>query len=160
MNTFFSTIRSFPVWLAVGLTLLAFALSSCDSSSPSNIEQWPLNDACELHQSACQTQHEKQNITIDIRPKPIRVARTLTVRVKLDNIYASKVELDISGLNMYMGYNRVTLFPLPGQPGFYEGKSMLAFCTNDRMDWQLTVIATQEDGEVIQAPFLLVTHNR
>lgn len=160
MNTFSPTTRMFSTWLTVGAVSLVLWLSGCDSSSPSNIEQWPLNEACELHQSACQTRHEKQNITIDILPKPIRVARTLTVRVKLDNIFASKVELDISGLNMYMGYNRVTLFPLPGQPGFYEGKSMLAFCTNDRMDWQLTVIATQENGEVIQAPFLLVTHNR
>lgn len=145
--------------------LAAFSLmllSACDSSPPKNVTQWGLNDQCDLHTTACQNSSPDTaaSVTLAIQPQPIRVARTLTARVQLEQLPASQVELDISGLNMYMGYNRVTLKPVAAEPGVYEGQSMLAFCTNERMDWQITVLITQPDGRVIQAPFLLVTYNQ
>lgn len=84
----------------------------------------------------------------------------LNVRVKLTDIQAEKVELDITGQNMYMGYNRVTLTPVKGQPNLYEGQSMLAFCTNDKMDWHLSVLVTRKNQTLIQAPFALTTRTR
>ncbi|MBD3612491.1 MAG: hypothetical protein HUJ13_08815 [Hydrogenovibrio crunogenus] len=129
---------------------------------PSNkeIKQWPVHTTCKLDASACTTSVENQSITLDIQPKPIRVARMLNVRVKLTGIQAEKVELDIAGQNMYMGYNRVTLTPVKGQPHLYEGQSMLAFCTNDKMDWHLSVLVTQKDQPLIQAPFALTTRTQ
>lgn len=129
-------------------------LSSCTHNK--NAQVWPLNKACNLHQQTCTTTHGEQAVTLSITPRPIPVAKPLDVTVTLKQIPAKQVALDISGLNMYMGYNRVTLKKT--QPGVWQGKSMLAFCTNDTMQWQLTVLIDTADGRQIQVPFYLETH--
>ncbi|QBZ83962.1 hypothetical protein GHNINEIG_02031 [Hydrogenovibrio crunogenus] len=149
--------------VAVGCVFVVLILGGCNSDFlPSNkqISQWPVNTSCKLDASACSTSVKNQSITLDIQPKPIRVARMLNVRVKLTGIEAEKVELDIAGQNMYMGYNRVTLTPVKGYPHLYEGQSMLAFCTNDKMDWHLSVLVTQKNQPLIQAPFALTTRSQ
>ncbi|RUM90033.1 MAG: hypothetical protein DSZ27_09825 [Thiomicrospira sp.] len=150
-------------FVVVSCVFVVLILGGCNSDFlPSNkeINQWPVNTSCKLDASACSTSVEKQSITLDIQPKPIRVARMLNIRVKLTGIEAEKVELDIAGQNMYMGYNRVTLTPVKGRPHLYEGQSMLAFCTNDKMDWHLSVLVTQKKQPLIQAPFALTTRSQ
>lgn len=151
------------LFVAASLIFVVLILGGCNSDflpSDNEIKQWPVHTTCELDSSACTTSVENQSITLDIQPKPIRVARMLNVRVKLTGIQAEKVELDIAGQNMYMGYNRVTLTPVKGQSHLYEGQSMLAFCTNDKMDWHLSVLVTQKDQPLIQAPFALTTRSQ
>lgn len=143
--------------------LVSLLLSGCNSDflpTDQTLQKWPVHATCDLDRSACSTSIKDQTITLDIQPKPIRVARMLNVRVKLTGIQAEKVELDIAGQNMYMGYNRVTLTPVTGQPHLYEGQSMLAFCTNDKMDWHLSVLVTQKNHTLIQAPFALTTRTQ
>lgn len=145
------------------LLFVSILLSGCNSDflpTDKKLIQWSVNASCDLDASACTTSVNNQSITLDIEPKPIRVARMLNVRVKLTDIQAEKVELDITGQNMYMGYNRVTLTPVKGQPNLYEGQSMLAFCTNDKMDWHLSVLVTRKNQTLIQAPFALTTQTR
>jgi hypothetical protein len=79
----------------------------------------------------------------------------LKINVSLQNIAAKSVALDISGLNMYMGYNRVALKQV--KPGLWQGQSMLAFCTNQAMEWQLSVLITTEADKQLQIPFYLET---
>lgn len=150
---------SLMIMLAIVLSLNA--LSGCSHEGNNDpIQQWPLNQTCNLHKSACITQHDKQKVILDIYPKPIPIARMFKVRVKLENLYAENIQLDIAGVNMYMGYNRVTLRPVLGQPGLYEGQSMLAFCTNKTMQWQFTVMIKTTDHKKVQAPFYLETKTR
>jgi len=120
-----------------------------------NTTTWPLDKTCDLHRQACTATQGDQAVTLSISPRPIPVAKPLAVQVRLRNISARSVALDISGLNMYMGYNRVAL--QQGAPGVWQGKSMLAFCTNDTMQWQLTVLIDTPDGRQIQVPFYLET---
>lgn len=155
---FRSTVILFSLLLS-SLVLLNLSGCSSDGDSP-EMKQWPLNQNCELHRSACATQQGEQKVTLDIYPKPVPIARMFKVRAKLDNLYADSVQLDISGLNMYMGYNRVALRPVQDQPGLYEGQSMLAFCTNDAMQWQLTVMVKTLDNQLVQIPFYLETTTR
>jgi hypothetical protein len=87
--------------------------------------------------------------------KVYRKAKQLNVTAKINGTIPTQVQLDINGSNMYMGYNRVTL--KPQAEGNWSGKSLLAFCTTDTMQWQLTLLIDLSDGTQIQAPFLLTT---
>lgn len=135
------------------LLSLFLLLAACGQQT--KITTWPLVKDCNLHQQACTATQGNQSVTLDIHPKPISVAKPLKVSVTLQNLPAKRVELDISGINMYMGYNRVSLDPVGENR--WQGDSMLAFCTNDAMEWQVSVLVTQSDGKVIQFPFYLKT---
>lgn len=140
------------------LTLSGFSLSSCEQSPPENIQQWPMSETCNLHQETCTSEFEGRSVSLKISPHPIPIARPLGIEVSMNNIEAEKVELDISGINMYMGYNRVPITATT-QPGRYIGTSMLAFCTNKKMEWQITLMIHQKDGSQIQIPYRLETVN-
>lgn len=110
---------------------------------------------CQLHQKACHSQYQNIDIHLDITPKPVPIAKTLTIAARISGVEPVRVQLDINGSNMYMGYNRIDLSAQPD--GDWTGKSLLAFCTTDRMQWQLTVLVDLADGSQLQAPFLLTT---
>jgi hypothetical protein len=145
------------------LLLAVTLLSGCDQSGtaePENVRvvQWPLNTQCNLHKQPCTTQQGKQSVTLDVQPRPIPVAKPLGVTVTLKNISAKAIQLDIGGKNMYMGFNRANLKPT--SPDRWVGTTMLAFCTNGKMEWQLTLLITLEDGSQIQVPYPLETSSR
>lgn len=133
------------------------SLSGCDSQDPTQV--WSLVEDCDLHQQACISDHGDAQVELSITPRPLAIAKPLDVQVTLHNLAAEQVDLDISGLNMYMGYNRVALQP-SAQAGQFKGRTMLAFCTNEIMLWQVTLLVTQPNGELIQIPFKLETRNR
>jgi hypothetical protein len=114
---------------------------------------------CQLHQQAChiidQRKDQNLDISLEINPKPIPIAKALTITAKMTGITPQRVQLDINGTNMYMGYNRIDL--TPQADGSWTGKTLLAFCTIDQMSWQLTLMMDTESGEQIQAPFSLIT---
>lgn len=147
------------------LGLVVLSLSACHSpfSDEEDIaDVWPTDKSCHLHSGQCTLKHGNQQVTLSISPNnPIPVARLLNAKVALTNIPAKSVQIDITGLNMYMGYNRTNLSPVapakPGQPKQYNGNIILAFCTNDTMQWQLSVLITTPKGKIISAPFLLTT---
>ena len=152
-------------------------LSGCSQQSDApEAAVWPLLKSCELRTSACtaqapadfsldpNTQNKappQASVTLSINPRPIQVARSLEAKVQLhgfDQTNIHTIEIDVAGINMYMGYNRVTLEP--ESPGHYTGPLMLAFCTNDKMQWQVTVMVTRKNGQQIQIPFQLIIYNQ
>ncbi len=137
--------------LTGGLLILVAACSSSDSA----VTTWPMVTNCDLHHQACTATHESARVTLDIRPRPIQVARPLEVSVSVAGMTPQSVALDISGVNMYMGYNRVEL--QPAGVGHWTGHAMLAFCTNREMVWRVSVLMTLKDGRRISVPFRLVT---
>ncbi|MEA3405868.1 MAG: hypothetical protein U9R28_09050 [Pseudomonadota bacterium] len=134
------------------------ALNGCEQASDENTTQWPLVKNCDLHQQACESKMGEARAVLKISPHPIPIAKPLGIELDLHNLQAEKVELDISGVNMYMGYNRVNL--MSTKPGHYVGTSMLAFCTNLKMEWQITLLVHLADGKQIQIPYYLETVNR
>jgi len=147
-------------WFTVLLcTLFALSITACTQEDPENISLWPLKDDCDLHQQTCISKMGDSSVSLKISPDPIPVARPLGIELILNNLDAEKVELDISGANMYMGYNRVKLKPSE-TAGRYVGTSMLAFCTTDTMQWKITLIIHQKSGRQIQIPYLLKTEHR
>ena len=143
------------------LFLLIFAaaiLQGCSNSEQSHITQWPSPTTCDLHSESCTATMGDAQVTLKISPHPIPIARPLGIEVELENLNVQSIELDISGINMYMGYNRVTL--TPANDNRYIGTSMLAFCTSQKMLWQITLMIHQKDGTQIQIPYTLETINR
>lgn len=133
------------------------SLQGCNSGSDIEVEQWQLVKGCDLHTETCEASHGDSKLSLKISPHPIPIARPLGIEVDLHNLNPSKVQLDISGINMYMGYNRVDLTST--KPGHWVGTSMLAFCTAETMQWQITLML-EENGKQIQVPFYLETSNR
>lgn len=148
-------------WIFLGLFALV-ALSGCDlweeDAHNAHILNWPPSENCQLHSGECRLKYGDESIELTISPnQPIPVARLLDISVKTENLAIEKAEFDIAGLNMYMGYNRTPLTPETDKKQRFHGKAMLAFCTNDVMKWQMTVILYLKDGQEIHAPFLLTT---
>ena len=140
-------------------TLIGFiSLIGCDKSPSEDVELWPLLKDCDLHSQTCESTQGDAKVSLKISPHPIPIAKPLGIELALENLDAEKVELDISGVNMYMGYNRVTLLPI--NDGHFVGTSMLAFCTNQMMEWQITLIVHLTNGKQLQVPYTLETVNR
>ena len=137
--------------------LIAFGLTGCGQSTEPDTLLWPIVKECDLHTQSCTAQQPVAKVTLNISPHPIPIARPLGIEVQLEGLNPSEMQLDISGVNMYMGYNRVPL--ASKKPGMWVGTSMLAFCTTETMQWQITVMLV-ENGQQIQIPFYLETSNR
>jgi len=143
----------------VTFTLMSIlGLSGCEKSHDVDVVKWPTDSSCNLHKESCTAKMKGAEVTLKISPHPIPIARPLGIEVDIKNLDIQKMELDISGINMYMGYNRVTL--TSASPQRYIGTSMLAFCTNQKMLWQITLIIHKPDGSQIQIPYTLETINR
>jgi len=110
---------------------------------------------CQLHTGDCIIEQDAIRVRLSISPQPIPIAKGLNITAEIQGVMADKVQLDINGSNMYMGYNRVSLTQVA--PNEWQGKSILSFCTIDEMQWQLTLLIDLADGQQIQAPFPLVT---
>jgi hypothetical protein len=110
---------------------------------------------CQLHTGDCVIEQDGISVRLTISPQPIPIAKALNVTADIQGVDAIKVQLDINGSNMYMGYNRVSLTQTATNE--WQGKSILSFCTIDEMQWQLTLLIDLADGHQIQAPFSLIT---
>lgn len=133
-------------------------LTACSKGNQDNITQWPVDESCDLHKETCVASSGNAEVSLKISPHPIPIARPLGIEVETENLQIKKMELDISGINMYMGYNRVEL--KSANPDRFVGTSMLAFCTNEKMQWQVTLMIQLADGSQIQIPYELETVNR
>jgi len=150
-----------PLAVMLGLAFGLGLLTACSDSNQG--PSWPLLTDCDLHQQACSSQSpdQLQQARLSLSPQPIPIARPIEASVLLEGFSdVAKLEIDIAGVNMYMGYNRVSLIPDPQQPGLFKGPTMLAFCTNELMQWQVTLIVHNQAGDMTQIPFLLETKQR
>ena len=144
-------------FLGLFLSIVVLGLLGCSSEENSNIELWKMAKDCDLHTQTCTATKGDQQVSLKIAPNPIPIARPLGIEVEVKNLKPTEMQLDISGINMYMGYNRVRLSSK--KPDHWIGTSMLAFCTTEKMEWQITVMM-HENGKEIQVPFYLETSNR
>lgn len=139
------------------LAIITLWLSACSQPDQNNIEQWLPQKDCQLHTDSCIAKMGQAFVKLKISPHPIPIARPLGIEVETKNLSIQKIELDITGQNMYMGYNRVTLTST--SPNRFVGTSMLAFCTNQNMRWQITLMVHLANGKQIQIPYQLNTNS-
>jgi hypothetical protein len=106
---------------------------------------------CDLHKRACAAQVPGGGrIELSIAPRPIPMVAPLEVEVRLAGLEAARVEVDLAGVDMNMGYNRPEL--AGAGPGLYRAEAMLPVCVTGKMAWQATVLV-ETGHQRIAAPF-------
>ncbi|QWT46217.1 hypothetical protein [Azospira inquinata] len=94
---------------------------------------------CDLNRNDCRVQlPEGGSLGFRITPRPIPSLKTLDLEVQLTGTPAQKVEVDLAGADMEMGYNRPLLQEVA--PGRFTGTGSLQICITGAMHWQATVL--------------------
>ena len=125
---------------------------------PPIAERAPLNPACDLAATECTVRFaDGGSVALAIRPRGIPTAHPLTVAARLTGLPPpERVELDFAGLDMDMGYNRVSLAPAPDGRNRWTGTAMLPVCVRARMTWEARVLLHLPKG-TLAAPFRFET---
>lgn len=100
---------------------------------------------CDLRTDPCSASFAGgARIGFRIAPEGIPVSQPLTLTVTAEGLAAEAVEVDFQGVDMNMGFNRVTL----GQAGEgrFSGEALLPVCIRGGMTWQATVILDTDEG--------------
>ena len=134
----------------INIFVLAY-LWTLPTSIPS--EQAP-SVSCDFTQGACVNQFNLDgqtiHITLNLSPGELPIAKPLTVEANVNGYPFQSAEIDISGINMYMGYNRQPLKKI--SVGTLTGETLLAFCTEQKMTWKATLILHQKK-QSLEVPF-------
>ena len=110
---------------------------------------------CDLRAGPCAARFAGGGeVTLDLEPRGIPLARPLVLRVLTRGLAVSAVALDLTGTDMDMGPNHPTLEP--DGPGQFRGEGMLPVCVRKRMTWQARVLLTTPNG-LLAAPFRFET---
>jgi hypothetical protein len=113
-----------------------------------------LNPACDLHAGPCASDIPGGGrIELSIEPRPIPLLRPLRLVVKAQGLDARQVEIDFTGVDMNMGYNRPQLKQEGEQ---FTGETVLPVCITGRMSWQAAVVVTTPKLKAV-APFQFTT---
>ena len=94
---------------------------------------------CDLHTQACHADIPGGGrIELGLAPHPIPVMKPVQVSVSITGIDASKLEFDLAGVDMNMGFNRKTL--VADGEGRYSTETILPVCVTGRMAWRATLV--------------------
>lgn len=106
-------------------------------------------DECNLNQSACAAPiRSGGEALLELEPRPMPTLQPLVATLKLTGQDPEWVEIDLDGVEMYMGFNRARLDRVG--PGRYRGEVVLPVCASERMTWAATLLpeGDVERGEV------------
>lgn len=124
---------------------------------PTVTERAPLNSNCDPRVGPCRVQFAANGrVTLEIRPRGIPAVQPLTIEAEIEGLPpALRVEVDFVGVDMDMGFNRVSLEPMPPTDDNHQrfrGVGMLPVCVRDRMTWEARVLLHYPD-RLLAAPF-------
>ncbi|AGA90775.1 hypothetical protein Thimo_2014 [Thioflavicoccus mobilis 8321] len=147
------------LWALAGLLIAALVAVALYRGWPLLFPQAkrmaPLDPRCDLRAGPCTARFPGGGtVRLAIAPPAIPVARPLTLRVESAGLAPRAVEVDFSGTDMDMGFNRVSLSRTPS--GVYEGRAMLPVCVRAQMEWEAKVMLHMPDGLWV-APFRFET---
>lgn len=133
------------VLMLVGLAASYWLTGRVPSHGKPLIEAAPLTaQDCDLHAGACVTEREGARVSLALAPRPIQALRTLDIAVRVEGLPVQAAALAFSGVDMYMGHNRVRL--QPAGEGMYVGEGTLPVCVTGRMTWSAEVILEGHDA--------------
>jgi hypothetical protein len=111
----------------------------------------PLNADCDLRQGPCLTQiPDGGSVRFSITPRNIPPLKELQLEVAIQGLEAQAVEVDFSGIDMNMGFNRPKL--MQQATGQFQGKGMLPVCVRSSMEWEARVLVHTDEG-IVAVPF-------
>jgi hypothetical protein len=112
-------------------------------------------EECDLNQQACSAVLlSGGQVLLDLEPRPVPTLQPVSVTLQMTGQDPEWVELDLTGVEMYMGFNRAHLERVG--PGSYRGEAVLPVCASEAMTWAATVLP-EGDAEQGQAQFRFVT---
>ena len=115
----------------------------------------PLDKICDLQRGACTSSLPGGgSVTFAIEPRPIPVLRPIKLIVTMQGVKAAKAEVDFTGVDMKMGYNRPLL--QAAGAGRFEGETTLPICSVNSMTWRASVLV-ETGGKRVAVPFEFVT---
>ena len=162
MHTSAARFNRIAPWLvAVLLVASAWVLAEryLDTGTPDGITIVQPAD-CDLNAGPCTAKHPAGGeIVLDITPRPVPMLRPLRLVLELDSAARASLDgpdaldLDLAGVEMYMGFQRPRL--LHAGDGRFEGETTLPICTTEAMTWAATVMpADQPDAARVQFRFV------
>lgn len=115
---------------------------------------------CDLNAGPCTATHPAGGtLTLEITPRPVPMLQPLSLTLDLDATARTRLgdpealELDLAGVEMYMGFQRPRLEHVGD--GRYTGETTLPICTTESMTWAATVMpAGDPDGARVQFRFV------
>lgn len=121
--------------------------------SPKTDITLPLS-GCDLAKQACLARlPDGGQLEFSIEPRPIPSLKPLKLQATVTGTEVRKIEVDLAGTDMKMGYNRPIL---QGANGQFTGQANLPVCVTGTMEWDATVLV--ETGKsVIAVPFRFAT---
>lgn len=106
---------------------------------------------CDLGQTACMISlPDGGQVEVAIDPHPILALKPLNLLAIATGTEVRQIEIDFTGVDMKMGYNRPKLEPL-GE-GRFAGQASLPVCITGKMPWEATVLIGTRRS-IIAAPF-------
>ena len=98
-----------------------------------------VEDGCNLHQRRCSAPVSGGGrVTLGIEPRPIGLQGPWNLKVSLEDAEADNVEVDIAGVDVPTGFNRVSLNRI--KEGRFVGEVTVPVCLFAPIDWQVTVL--------------------
>ena len=116
----------------------------------------PLNSDCDLRAGPCAVVFPGgEEVVYEMSPRHIPAVEKLTLQVRTEGVTPRRVEVDFSGVDMNMGFNRVSLDQ--AGPDRFTGTGMLPVCVRARMTWEAKVLLHTDAG-LMAAPFRFDTY--
>lgn len=137
------------LWGVAGLLLVAVCAVAVNRVWPLLFPEVavsaPADPSCNLRAGPCTSSLDSNSrVSFAIEPREIPLVKTLQLRVELQGLEAQQVEVDFSGLDMNMGFNRFKLSPM-GE-GVFTGEGILPVCVRDAMEWEAKVLIKTPRG--------------
>lgn len=148
------------LWVVAALLFLAVAVVAwikvAPTLDPEVAAVAALDDGCDLRLGSCEAVFpDGARVTFEVSPRHIPLVEPLDLAVRVTGVEALGVEVDFAGVDMNMGYNRVSLES--AGDGAFAGTGMLPVCVRARMTWEARVLL-QTGAGLIAAPFRFDTY--
>ena len=143
----------------IGIDLIALVVVVGYKLSPmllpkADVTVFP-DPACNLQKQACAvTLPSGGQVELSMGGRPVPLVKPFEVQVTTRGFSPKRVEIDFTGIDMNMGYNRPEL--AKRSEGSYSGEATLPVCITGRMTWQAAVIVTTDKIQAV-APFQFTT---
>jgi hypothetical protein len=112
-------------------------------------------NGCDLQRQSCLARLPNGgSVVLSLMPQPVPLARPFKVEAQISDSAAEAMEIDFSGIDMNMGYNRNVL--VDQGKGRFLAEATLPVCVTGRMNWLATLVITTK-GQRIAVPFKFVT---
>jgi hypothetical protein len=147
------------LWTLLGLLCVAICSVALYKTwpilFPSTAFKAAVDPDCDLRADACTTRlDDGASVTFSIEPKEIPAVKPLRLKVMLAGISAKGVEVDFSGVDMNMGFNRTRLSQ--DEEGQFSAQAILPVCVWDAMEWEAQVLIDSPKG-LISVPYRFIT---